>query len=181
MMAVALGDGAVENDRLIVMAYFVIDAVRKILSGYGAVKILYDQRAFQECGLLRIIAPQGSGLRPNPSRRIMIHLLRSRATQGQLTEMLEELTEYVKLAVDVKREVVVGGGELHADCETVLLEDGSKQEDVWGADWWPLTKEVRYGSFINIRPGQNNPAMEILAPAIRDRVDVIVRSFFEGV
>lgn len=111
----------------------------------------------------------------------MIHLLRSRATQEQLTEMLEELTEYVKLAVDVKREMVVGGGELHADCETVLLEDGSEQGDVWGADWWPLTKEVRYGSFINIRPGRNNPAMEILDPAIRDRVNVIVRSFFEGV
>jgi hypothetical protein len=36
----------------------------------------------------------------------MIHLLRSRATQEQLTEMLEELTEYVKLAVDVKRFVI---------------------------------------------------------------------------
>jgi len=111
----------------------------------------------------------------------MIHLLRSRATQEQLTAMLEELTEYVKLAVDIKREVVAGGGELHADCEAVLLEDGSKQEDVWGADWWPSTKEVRYGSFINIRPGQNNPAMEILDPAIRDRINIVVRSFFEGI
>ena len=35
----------------------------------------------------------------------MIHLLRSRATQEQLTARLEELTEYVKLAVDIKREV----------------------------------------------------------------------------
>jgi hypothetical protein len=69
MMAMALGDGAVENDRLIVMVYFVIDAVRKIRSGSGAVKTLYDHRAFQECGLLRIIAPRGPGLRPNPSRR----------------------------------------------------------------------------------------------------------------
>jgi hypothetical protein len=111
----------------------------------------------------------------------MIHLLRSPATAEQLTEMLEELTEYVKLAVDIQRELVAGGGELHADCETVLLEDGSKQGDVWGADWWPSTREVRYGSFINIRPGQNNPAMEIIAPAIRERVDVIVRRFFEGV
>ncbi|MGE0127170.1 MAG: DUF5674 family protein [Blastocatellales bacterium] len=111
----------------------------------------------------------------------MIHLLRSRSTPEQLTEMLEELTEYVKLAVDIEREVVAGGGELHADCETILLEEGSKQEDVWGADWWPLTREVRYGSFINIRPGQNNPAMEILDPAIRERVNTIVRRFFEDV
>jgi len=111
----------------------------------------------------------------------MIHLLRSPATAEQLEEMLEELTEYVKLAVDIRREIVAGGGELHADCETVLLKDGSKQEDVWGADWWPSTREVRYGSFINIRPGQNNPAMEIIDWAVRERVNIIVRRFFEGV
>jgi hypothetical protein len=55
MMAVALGDGAVENDRLIVMVSAVIDAVRKIRSGSGAVKTLYDQYAFQESNLIRII------------------------------------------------------------------------------------------------------------------------------
>jgi len=38
MMAMALGDCAVENDRLIVMVYIVIDAVRKIRPGSGAVK-----------------------------------------------------------------------------------------------------------------------------------------------
>jgi hypothetical protein len=55
MMAMALGDGAVENDRLIVMVYFVIDAARKIRSGSGAVKTLYDHPAFQESNLIRII------------------------------------------------------------------------------------------------------------------------------
>jgi len=38
MMAMALGDGAVENDCLIVMVSAVIDTVRKIRSGSGAVK-----------------------------------------------------------------------------------------------------------------------------------------------
>lgn len=46
MMAMALGDGAVENARLIVMVSPVIDTVRKIPSGSGAVKTLYNQRAF---------------------------------------------------------------------------------------------------------------------------------------
>ena len=55
MMAMALGDGAVENDRLIVMVYAVIDTVWKIPSGSGAVKTLYDQHAFQESNLIRII------------------------------------------------------------------------------------------------------------------------------
>lgn len=110
----------------------------------------------------------------------MIHLLRACATPEQLTEMLVELVDYVKLAVDIEQRILAGGGELHADCEAVLLHEGSQQKDIWGADWIPLLQEVRYQSFINIRPNQNNPSMEILDPAIRERVNAIVREFFEG-
>ena len=56
----------------------------------------------------------------------MIRLLRSRANKEQLNEMLETLGIYVKLAVDIRRGVLAGGGVLHADCEAVLLGDGSK-------------------------------------------------------
>ena len=64
----------------------------------------------------------------------MIHLLTSCATAQQLPEMLEELEDYVKLAVDIEQGTAAGGGELHADCEAVLLANGSQQENVWGAD-----------------------------------------------
>lgn len=111
----------------------------------------------------------------------MIYLLKTPPTSEQLTEMLDALTDYIKLAVDVEQEVVAGGGELHADCEAVLLEQGSRQENVWGADWVPATHEVRYESFINIRPGQNNPAMEILDSQLRHRVSTIVKKVFLGV
>lgn len=60
-------------------------------------------------------------------------------------------------------------------CEAVLLENGSKQVDIWGADWYPLTQEVGYESLINIRPRQNNRSMEIQDPMIRDRVAQIVQ------
>src|SRR5262249_4526734 len=132
---------------------------RKILLDSGPVKTLYDQYAFRETDLLTYNSRHyDRGCAQIPQGANMIHLVRSRATQEQLNEMLEELTEYVKLAVDIKREIVVGGGELHADCETVLLEDGSEQEDVWGADWWPLTKKFdtdRSSTFVQgkiIRP-----------------------------
>lgn len=111
----------------------------------------------------------------------MIHLLHHKPTPAQLAAMLEELTDYVKLAVDIERGAVAGGGELHADCEAVLLEDGSQQEDIWGADWLPLLQEVRYHSFINIRPRQNNPSMELLDPDLRARVCAIVTQIFAGV
>ncbi len=67
----------------------------------------------------------------------MIHIIRHEATTAQLEQMLEELNPMIKLAVDIRREILAGGGQMHADCEAVLLEDGSIQGDIWGANWIP--------------------------------------------
>lgn len=111
----------------------------------------------------------------------MIHLLHSRANPQQLAEMLDALGAYVKLAVDIERCILAGGGSLHADCEAVLLADGSQQEDIWGADWIPATQQVRYEALINIRPRQNNPSMTILDASTRDRVKEIVERLLGGI
>lgn len=105
----------------------------------------------------------------------MICIIRTRATKGQIDEMLEAHGFYIKLAVDIERGILAGGGELHADCEAVLLEDESRQENIWGASWNPLTREVFYESLINIRPRQNNRSMEILAPTLREQVAQITQ------
>ncbi len=94
--------------------------------------------------------------------------------------MLAALKTYIKVAVDVERGVLAGGGEWHADCEQLLLKDGSRQEDVWGADWYPRSKHIAFEALINIRPRQNNRTMLIEDTALRNRVERIVRSIFEG-
>jgi hypothetical protein len=109
----------------------------------------------------------------------MIHIIRTLATQQQIDEMMQSLETYIKLAVDIERGILVGGGVMHADCEAVLLEDGSAQKDVWGADWNPTARQVTFESPINIRPRQANPSMEILDPQIRDRVAQIARQLLE--
>ncbi len=109
-----------------------------------------------------------------------IHLVREPATKEQLAEMLEELQSYVKLAVDIERGILAGG-EWHADCEEVLLEDGSLQENVWGADWLPDKQIVRYESLINIRPRHNNSSLELKDPLLRQRVEKVVRDLLEGI
>ena len=109
----------------------------------------------------------------------MIHVIRSHATRQQLEEMLQALSTYIKLAVDVQRGVLAGGGTLHADCESTLLEEGSHQEDVWGADWNPAAKQISFESLINIRPRQNNRSLDILDPGIRERVEQIARRLLE--
>lgn len=110
----------------------------------------------------------------------MIHLIESHATEEQISEMLETLETYIKLAVDIDRGVLAGGGGLHADCEALLLENGSTQESIWGADWVPRTKKVYFEALINVRPHQGNTAMTIQDEAIRARVEEIARNLLEG-
>jgi hypothetical protein len=86
--------------------------------------------------------------------------------------------DMVKIVVDVQREVVAVGGELHADAEQLLLEQGSRQADLWGANYYPgLGAEgcLEYTALINIRPSQGNPSMEIQDAETRK----IVRSLVE--
>ena len=111
----------------------------------------------------------------------MIHIICDRATNEQIDEMLEVHRFYIKLAVDIERGILAGGGELHADCEAVLLENESRQENIWGASWNPLMQEVFYESLINIRPRQNNRSMEILDPAIRGQVAQVTQELLGSI
>jgi hypothetical protein len=65
------------------------------------------------------------------------------------------------------------------DCEEVLLEQGSRQEDIWGADWYPDSHTITFGALINIRPRQNNRAMQVQDAALRARIERVVRDIFE--
>ncbi len=110
----------------------------------------------------------------------MLLIIREPATPEQIAQMAEVFgSNFIKLAVDVRREILAGGGELHADCEQALLEDGSQQEDIWGADWHAETRTVTYESIINLRPRQQNFSMEVQAPALRERIEEIVRRLLE--
>ncbi len=98
-----------------------------------------------------------------------------------MVSMLISLQDYVKLAVDVEIGILAGGGELHADCESVLLDNTSKQENVWGADWIPNISAVTFESLINIRPGQQNFSMVIADADLKKRIEQVVRKLLEGV
>lgn len=85
--------------------------------------------------------------------------------------------DMVKAVVDLRRRVMVLGGEMHADGERLLLDDGSKQEDLWGLNMYPdrLGDEfIEYTSLINIRPRQNNRSHEIQDEAIRAQVKAVI-------
>ncbi|HKV10553.1 MAG TPA: DUF5674 family protein [Thermoanaerobaculia bacterium] len=81
--------------------------------------------------------------------------------------------DMVKYVVDVERRVAAVGGELHADAEKLLLEEGSRQADLWGANYYPgrgAEECIEYSSLINIRPSQGNRSMLIEDEGVKERV-----------
>ena len=81
--------------------------------------------------------------------------------------------DMVKYVVDVRREVIAVGGELHADAEGVLLTEGSEQADLWGANYHPgrgPEECIEFTSLINIRPALGNRSMEVEDEALRQAV-----------
>jgi len=88
--------------------------------------------------------------------------------------------DMVKYVVDLDRGVVAVGGELHADAEALLLEDGSRQRDLWGANYYPgrgSDECIEFTSLINIRPAEGNPSMEIQDESVRGRVRELTFEF----
>ena len=112
---------------------------------------------------------------------LMIQILHDRATPDQMLAMLEALGIYVKFVVDVERKILAGGGELHADCERVLLNAGSHQFDLWGADWYPFSQTIGYELIINIRVSADNRSMEIQDLLLRSKIDEITYPILGGV
>ena len=111
----------------------------------------------------------------------MILIIREQASPAQMRQMVETLGIYTKLAVDIERGILAGGGELHADCEQVILADGSQQANVWGADWYPFNQTVGYEALINIRPSANNRSMEVQSSELRAQINQIVQTLLGGV
>lgn len=106
-----------------------------------------------------------------------IVLLRERIGRAELARLVKLYFEdMVKYVVDVERRLIAIGGELHADAEQMLLEDGSRQEDLWGANYYPgagADECIEFTALINIRPSQGNRAMEVANAGVRERIRTI--------
>jgi len=111
----------------------------------------------------------------------MIHLLKEKAVPVHIQDMLKEYENMIKIVVDIRRRYLSGGGEMHADCESVLLEDGSEQDDLWGANWYPSEQRIEFESLINIRPRLGNRNILIQDENLRKQVESVTRELLEGV
>lgn len=99
-------------------------------------------------------------------------------TRGRLRELAElGFGDMIKAVVDCARRVMVVGGELHADEEHWLLENGSQQADLWGINLYPAeaTEDwIEFDSMINVRPSQGNPSRGVESPETQKVIRSIV-------
>ncbi|MBI5412476.1 hypothetical protein HZA43_04920 [Candidatus Peregrinibacteria bacterium] len=88
----------------------------------------------------------------------------------------------IKIVVDIKNKRIMADAEMHADLEQALIERGSCQEDLWGANLYlNKTKEtfVEFTSLINIRPSQKNRSMEIQDPSLRGQMHDVIHHLIQ--
>ncbi|MDI6641023.1 MAG: DUF5674 family protein [Elusimicrobiota bacterium] len=105
-------------------------------------------------------------------------IIREKTTKEEMLKLAEEyFGDMVKVVVDIEREIIGAGGELHTDAEELLLKDGSKQEDLWGINYYPHLEDdarIEYSAVINIRPRNGNYSFEIQNETVREKIKKIV-------
>jgi hypothetical protein len=110
-------------------------------------------------------------------------IVRQRISRSDLLAIASaQFGDIVKGVVDVRRGIMAIGGELHADDEAVLLDDGSRQAELWGINLYPgeLSEAwIEFDSMINVRPGQGNRSRDVEDAALRDRIRRIAASLVD--
>lgn len=103
----------------------------------------------------------------------------SKISVKELQDMAQKMFgELVKADIDITRKIVVVDMPMHYEGEAYLLENGSKQNDIWGINLHPADYGgddfIEFDSMINIRPSQGNPSKDVLDSAIRQKIIDIV-------
>ena len=83
----------------------------------------------------------------------------------------------VKAVVDIEKKILAIGGEMHADEEAHLIDEGSSQENLWGINIHPekaMPERIEFDSMINIRPYLGNRSRGVENTATQKTIIEIV-------
>ncbi len=115
---------------------------------------------------------------------MIIRIVREVTTRADLVSIAEpQFGDMVKAVVDVGRRLIALGGDLHSDEEAALIDDGSRQEDLWGINVYPAERAdewIEFDSVINIRPSQGNRSRGVEDPRLREAIREIVAALVKG-
>jgi len=107
-----------------------------------------------------------------------MQIVSSSISKKDITEKyLHHFKDMVKAVIDIENKILAIDAELHSDLEGLLLNNGSRQENLWGINIYPEAgkeKFIEYTSLINIRPSQGNASMDIKSKDLRTTIQKIV-------
>ena len=110
-----------------------------------------------------------------------IKIIDKKITENELREIAKDFyIDMVKGVVDIERSILAIGGEYHVDANAILIENGSRQQNVWGFNWYfdrTGDERIEYVSLINIRPAQDNRSMEVQNASLRDAMKIIILKY----
>jgi hypothetical protein len=105
-------------------------------------------------------------------------LINSKINISEIKDLLGNyFDDMVKAVIDIKKELLVIDSSLHTDEESLLLENGSKQDDLWGINLYPLRnidEWIEYESIINIKPQLGNRSIIIQSEEIKEKINEIL-------
>jgi hypothetical protein len=98
---------------------------------------------------------------------------------SELKKMAEKMFgALVKAVVDIEKEILVVDAEMHADEEELLLDNGSRQENLWGVNLYPEQfggdDFIEFDSMINLRPSQGNKSRSVDDPKIQELIISVI-------
>ncbi len=112
-----------------------------------------------------------------------IRIVKSKMPRQELLQIAaERYGDMVKAVVDVEQGIAAICGDLHADEEAILLEQGSRQANLWGINLFPQRAGedwIEFDSVINIRPSHGNRSRGVDSAELRERVVRVVDSLFD--
>lgn len=112
-----------------------------------------------------------------------MQIVREKISKTELKELAKAIFgSFVKAVVDIDRNIMTVGGDLHADEEQLLLEDGSKQKDLWGINIYPEKmgeESIEFDSMINVRPSQDNRSRGVEDAEVQKKIIQVVQSLVE--
>ncbi len=110
-----------------------------------------------------------------------IKIIDKKITEKELREIAKKFYgDMIKGVVDIEREILAMGGEYHMDANNILIENNSKQQNIWGFNWYfnkNGDERIEYISLINIRPKQDNRVMEVQNVSLRDKMKRVILKY----
>ena len=100
-------------------------------------------------------------------------------TKKEAEKLQKEFQTYIKTVIDVKKKICSAGANRHFESEQILLDQGSRQRDLWGGGIDLETWVIDFNSFINIRPNDGNTSNEIQSDKIRREYERLTKFFFK--